>query len=64
MWWFSNFICNLFELLINKREQELPASVSEAYEAHLAPNHAFVVKMGARTAFKFAGTKAQAYVHF
>ena len=52
-----------FELLINKKEQEMPASVSEAYEEHLAPNHAWVVKMGARTAFKFAGTKEQAFVH-
>jgi hypothetical protein len=39
------------------------ASVSEAYEEHLAPNHAWVVKMGARTAFKFAGTREQAFVH-
>ena len=63
MWWFSNFMCMLFELLINKPDQELPASVSEAYEAHLAPNHAFMVKCAARTAFNFSGTKAQAYVH-
>ena len=59
--WFSNFMCSLFTSLMDSPELEMVAAVSKAYEDHLAPNHGFAVKLGARAGFKFAGTRAQAY---
>jgi len=57
MWWFSKFMCELFNLLLNAPEKSMSTCAGEAYAEKLGPHHGFFIRQGAKLAMSAAGSR-------
>ena len=57
MWWFSGFMCQLFEYLINNPEKSMAECATLAYQEKLGPNHPWLIRKIASSAMGQAGTR-------
>ena len=54
MMWFMNFLLIMFQEILEDKKQSPSQACSKAYERALAPNHMWIVKVGARAAMMAA----------